>query len=688
MSEALRAFHEEFFQEVLRDADADGRWAEDAFFELFCDQLVEAGELETHDRARYVSPRGIRIDGYGGDPATTDGALTLIVADFNQAVDIETLTATEMDSIFKRATTFLRRALEPNFRTSLDETSAGFGLATFIADSWAIVSRIRIVLISNRELSNRVDGRESGELDGRKISYSVWDLGRLQRYAQSGRSREDMVVDLAEYGAPVPALRAQLTKAGYEAYLLVMPGVQLASIYDRWGARLLEQNVRVFLQAKNNVNKGIRNTLENDSEMFFAYNNGITATAEEVITSNDRGALVVTGIRNLQIVNGGQTTASVYSASRKKDVDLGRVFVQMKLSVIPPERSEEVVPKISEYANSQNKVNAADFFANHPFHLRFKDFSEKVYAPSRDGTFRESKWFYERARGQYQDVRSGLSAAALKKLELEYPKKQLITKTDLAKYLAVWDGLPHIVSTGAQKNFAQFAERVGKEWSEHSDHFNEASFREAIAKAIIFKATETIVSGRPWYDGAYRANIVAYAIAKLAADVKKKGKGINFDVVWRAQQVPEVLKEALTISADSVRLTIAEPPTGFVQNVTEWAKKVACWQRVEALEVKWPNELRSTLLDWDDLKRNSAEGVKEQKMLNGIQAQTLVVNAGPILWKKVRDWALEHRVLGLKELEILAVASTPGKIPSEKQSLIVVEALKKARAEGCPFGPE
>src|SRR6185503_14287648 len=101
-----------------------------------------------------------------------------------------------------------------------------------------------------------------------------------------------------------------------------------------------------------------------------------------------------------------------------KHVDLSRVFVQVKLSVIPAERSEQVVPKISEYANSQNRVNAADFFANHPFHLRFKEFSEKLLAPSPDGSFRESKWFYERARGQFQDARGGLSASAQRKFDL------------------------------------------------------------------------------------------------------------------------------------------------------------------------------------------------------------------------------------------------------------------------------
>lgn len=687
MTEDLRAFHEEFFQEVLRDADADGRWAEDAFFTLFCDQLVDAGELETHDRARYQSPRGMRVDGYGGDPATTDGILTLIVADFNQATEIETLTATDMEAVFKRSTTFLRRSLEAPFRDSLDETSAGFGLASLIADSWSLVSRVRIILITNRLLSSRVDGREAGELDGRAIVYSVWDLGRLQRYAQSGKSREDMVVELEEHGGCVPALRAHLTRADYEAYLLVIPGSQLASIYDRWGARLLEQNVRVFLQAKGNVNKGIRNTLENDGEMFFAYNNGITATAEEVFTKHERGGLVVERVRNLQIVNGGQTTASVYAASRKKEIDLSRVFVQMKLSIIAPERAEEVVPKISEYANSQNKVNAADFFANHPFHLRFKDFSEKLFAPSRDGAFRESKWFYERARGQYQDARGGLSVSAAKKFELEYPKKQVITKTDLAKFLVVWEGLPHVVSTGAQKNFAQFAATVGKEWNDHADRFNEAFFREAVAKAIVFKATESLVSAQPWYDGAYRANIVAYAIAKLASDAKKRGRGVNCDMIWKAQQVPDALKLALVVSAEAVRDTIINPPEGAVKNVTEWAKKEACWRRVDDLTVKWPAALSSVLLDWDELKRLSSNGEKEQKMLNGIEAQMAVVNAGAAVWKAVRNWAVEHRMLSSKELEILSVAATQGKLPSEKQSLVIMEALRKLKAEGCVHGP-
>jgi hypothetical protein len=686
MADDLATFHDELFQEIVRDADADGRWAEDAFFERFCGHLVDAGALETHDRARY-SATGMRVDGYGGDPALFDGTLSLIVAEFSQSASVETLTATAMDAIFNRTTTFLRKSLLPSFRNTLDETTPGFGLASMIAEWWGTVRQVRIFLITNKVLSSRVDGRDSGEMDGRPVTYTVWDLGRLERYVRSGRSREDMVVDLSDHGAPVPALRAHLTGAGYEAYLLVLPGAQLASIYGQWGARLLEQNVRVFLQAKGNVNKGIRNTLENDGEMFFAYNNGITATAEEVTSRTDKSSLVVTSIRNLQIVNGGQTTASVFAASRKKDADLSKVFVQMKLSVIPPERSEEVVPKISEYANSQNKVSAADFFANHPFHLRMKDLSEKLYAPSPDGTFRESKWFYERARGQYQDARGKLLQAALKKFELEYPKKQLITKTDLAKYLFTWDGQPHVVSKGAQKNFAEFAAFIGPAWKENPDRFNEGFFRDAVSKAIIFRTTESLVSAQPWYDGGYRANIVTYAIAKLVRDLKSQGRGIDLDLVWRTQQPPSALLDALGIAAEAVRDVLVSPPSWSTTNVTEWAKKEQCWERVCGLGIRWPGSLDSVLVGYEELRQREADGLKEQKMLNGIEAQAVVVTAGPQVWKQVREWAIQHRMLSAKELDVLAVAASPGKIPTDKQSLLIMRALDKLRKEGCILGP-
>ena len=160
-------------------------------------------------------------------------------------------------------------------------------------------------------------------------------------------------------------------------------------------------------------------------------------------------------------MNGGQTTASIHVAKLRK-LDLTGTFVQMKLSVVTPERATELVPRISEYANSQNRVSAADFFANHPFHVRIEGFSRRLHASSPDGTFRQSKWFYERARGQYADARANLTPAQRKKFDLENPRSQLFAKTDLAKFLSVWEGRPHEVSLGAQKNFAAFARRIGQ----------------------------------------------------------------------------------------------------------------------------------------------------------------------------------------------------------------------------------
>ena len=537
-------------------------------------------------------------------------------------------------------------------------------------------------------LSSRIDGREAGELQGVPVTYSVWDLGRHHRFVTSGHEREDFIINLGEFGGPLLVLPANFGHADYESYMAVFPGSQLARIYDRWGARLLEQNVRVFLQARGNVNQGIRNTIANNPEMFFAYNNGITATAESMETVASTNGLLLTSMRNFQIVNGGQTTASIHAALRNSEVDLDRVFVQMKLSIVDPDRALEIVPKISQYANTQNRVSAADFFSNHPFHIRVQEFSRRLYAPTRDGSFRQSKWFYERARGQYQDARGRLTQADRRKFDLEYPKKQMFTKTDLAKFQNVWRDKPYIVSRGAQKNFADFASFIGGEWKKHPNEFNEMYYREAVAKAIVFKSVEQIVTEQPWYQGGYRANVVAYAIAKLAYDVAQREKSIDFERIWRAQGVSLGLREALTISAMAVHEVIVDTPENK-RNVTEWAKQQACWDRVTRLDVDWPATLEMELLssaERNDVKRTAVKG---QRMLNGIEAQMKVVQAGSDLWRDVKTWGMSQGLLSPDDTGILEVAkSIPTKIPSEKQSLRAIEILRRLHEEGCQLGTE
>jgi len=681
---SIEEFAKEFFQETLNEADALGQFSETVFFEKFCSFLTDAGELDTADRAHYVGApmSGVRVDGYGGDPIESAGTLNLVIADFSQTSEVRRLNQSDMDAIFGRLEKFLKKALDSKWRNGLEETSAGFGLADLIAQRWGSIHKVRLLLISNRALSDRVDGRPAGEIDGRDITYSVWDIARLHRYATEGHGREDIVIDLEkDFGSTLPLLPAHLSAQDYESYLAVMPAQMLAQIYDHWGARLLEQNVRVFLQARGNVNKGIRNTLENDPAMFFAYNNGITATAGAVETDIKNGQLFLVGLRNLQIVNGGQTTASIHMALRSK-VDLSKVFVQMKLSVVDPERAEEVVPKISEYANSQNRVNAADFFSNHPFHIRMEDFSRRIYAPSPDGTFRETKWFYERARGQFNDARSKLTQAQRKKFDLENPRPQLFSKTDLAKYLNVWEQKPDKVSMGAQKNFAAFAQDVGQAWKKSEDSYNEAFYKESIAKAIIFKGTEKIVSAQPWYEGGYRANIVAYAIAKMAHDVGIKKLVVDFQTVWTNQAISSSMEDALVCVSKYVHDALVSPPNG-IRNVTEWAKKQACWSQIQGIDIDWPPKFIKGLISQSEQKIRNRDGRKDQKVLNGIEAQTRVVEAGGPAWQQALSWASERGLLSAREASAFKIASQiPRALPTEKQAELIMTAFSRLTQEG------
>lgn len=682
MANDLDTFYSEFQQQIHLDAQAAEWLLEEAFLDHYANVLQDAGELLTFDSARYDNHRGTRIDGYGGDPVDADGVLSLVIADFEQGHAVKSLTQTEINRLFNRSINFLKKCSDEAFRLSMDETDAAFGLADLVNARWNQISRVRIFLITNKLLSRRVDSIDADVLDNKRISYNVWDISRLHQFESAGQ--EEIEIDLeGEFGGALPAIAAHLPTSTYTSYLFVIPGLRLAEIYDRWGTRLLEQNVRVFLQARGNVNKGIRNTLDNDPQMFFAYNNGITATASEVVTEDIGGVLHITELRDFQIVNGGQTTASVHAASKRKEVDLSKVFVQVKLSVVSPDRSLEVVPRISEYANSQNRVNAADFFSNHPFHIRMERFSRTTMAPSQDGTLRQSKWFYERARGQFADARGSLAAGDRTRFDVEYPRNQQFNKTDLAKYENVWKQLPHIVSRGAQKNFAQYAQLIGSQWEQDADQFNQDYFQQVVAKALVFKETERLVSKQPWYDGGYRANIVSYTLAKMAFDAQQIGKAVDFERIWLRQAVPAEMQLAIVSAARVVNDVIVSPPAGQ-RNISEWAKQQACWAAVQRAHVPWPENWLDSLLSVEEDGHRKRRGKKKQRELKGIDAQTAVVTAGKEYWSSIAEWGISRELLDEKDMGILTAAITwTTRPPSELQSLHLVSLAKRLAGEGC-----
>jgi len=683
-SEALEEFQNDLIESIYVNADAQGVYFEDSFFEHFCEHLVDAGELPAFERVAWSGNRGARVDGYACDPADADGTLTLIVCDFRQDRDVVSMSGRELETLIKKPATYLKQALDPGFRARLDETTDVFGLSDLIAARWDRTTKIRLLILSNRKLSARVDSVSVVDFEGRPVSVSVWDLGRLEKYVSSGRGAEEIEIDLvSDFGGALPVLPAHLDGGNYEAYLAVVPGVQIAKIYDRYGTRLLEQNVRVFLQARGKVNRQIRDTIDKSPEMFFAYNNGITATAEGLsFSNNSSGPKAIERLRNLQIVNGGQTTASLHAALMRK-ADLSKVYVQMKLSVIEPDLADEVVPKISEYANSQNKVSATDFFSNHPFHIRIEQFSRRLYAPARDGEMRQTRWFYERARGQYANARALLTPAKRKAFDLEYPKQQKFDKSELAKFVMPWLGSPHIVGRGSQKNFVEFAKHVEKAWEKSADNFNEEYFRKIVAMAIVFRQCERIVAAQPWYTGGgSRAKIVPFAIYRIADEAEKRSGEIDFSRIWKDQSLLPLMQNCLELASaaanDVIYIDDAQQ-----SNRAEYAKNQICTERMSRKEVDWPDEFDTLLISANEVVERNRSARKDHEALNGIQAQMAVVHAGPEFWRKVADWGKANRLLSFKENGILDIAcALPGRIPSEKQSLALVEMLGRLQTEG------
>jgi len=518
---------------------------------------------------------------------------------------------------------------------------------------------------------------------GKPVTYNVWDLKRLQAFVEQGKARADMTVRFAEdFGGGVPVLKASGSDTAFESYIAVIPGAQLAEIYDRWGARLLESNVRSFLQARGNVNKGIRKTIMEEPQMFLAYNNGLAATAEAVDLEHTENGLLLLSAENLQIVNGGQTTASLHAARKKAGDGMKDIYVQMKLNVIPTISADTVVPKISEFANSQNKVAAADFFANHPFHIRIEELSRKILAPAGDAGYRETKWFYERARGQYADERSRKTEAEKKKWDAEFPKSQFFTKTDLAKFENSWSGRPEWVSKGAQKNFAEFAKTIEKVWGRSGAKINEAWYRNLIAKAIIFRRLEKLVSAQDWYEGGYRANIVTYAIAKVAHDAKEVEKVVDLSRIWRAQAVPSNLEDALLVAAAEAQDIITNPPEG-VRNMSEWAKTQACWKAFSERGLTYGDAFRQVLVDMEDARAEEEEVTEDENLTKSVEAQTRVFELGAAFWAEAKTWGRSQRLLSPAEYNTLEIcAKIPSRLPTERQTEFALEILSKLEAKG------
>jgi hypothetical protein len=571
----------ELASEIAVGASADGELKVTEFFRIFSRLAAENGDCPDLDYAPVLHDAngGYRVDGYAIDiPEGSDGAsgdLHLAICSYCQDETLVTINAKEVDRAVAEVERFLRYAVTDRALNELEEESPTYRLALHLRQYLPMVARVRVLVFTNAKLQTRRKVFESRLIGKLPLTVNVFDIERYAKISSAGSDPVEVSFN-EDFEGAIPCLAASTKAGGYSSYLFAIPGKVLADVYAAYGSRLLEQNVRTYLQARTGVNKGILKTIADEPDMFFAYNNGLTATASAVETEDlGAGIVGIARIRDFQIVNGGQTTASLLYARDGMGRDLSKVYVQVKLSVIEEGRLGEIVPKISEYANTQNKVSLADLAANSPSQIRIERLSKEVQVPLRDGAMHSTKWFYERARGQYKNLFAYKTASQRLRLETEFPKSQLIEKTDLAKFELSFDGRPHHVSEGAQKCFARY---VTSFLSHLGAELGENWFKFAVAKAIIFRSLDHQISRSDWYkaDKGLKAQTVTYAISASAHAFRTTGLQIDLRRIWNEQEVPAVLLAWMLKNAKRVHGILNNPP-GSAKNPGEFSKKEYCW---------------------------------------------------------------------------------------------------------------
>jgi hypothetical protein len=685
----LHDYFEELSNKVSVRAETDNDYSSIAFLSEVAGELEEAGEIENlttlHFEGVGSGNRKLLVDGYDLDDP--DGSVALAVLVYMGSPELSTLGMTETKKALTQLENFLRDALSGDFTRDREESSPAYMLAQSLRQRGRSVSRYRLYLITDAKLSDRSKTIESKDVDGIPVEHHIWDIARLHQVYESKQGREELDIDLTEWiNGGLPALKITQGE-DFSTYLAAVPGDLIADLYARYGSRLLESNVRSYLSARGKVNKGIRTTVQKEPGRFLAYNNGITATATGVKTAGSVGGqCTIDMIRDLQIVNGGQTTASLFFIRRDdKGADLDPVYVQMKLVVVDPDLAVQMVPDISRYANSQNRVSEVDFFSNSPFHVRMEELSRRVLVPAKSGVNFQTKWFYERTRGQYANERSKKSVADQKKFDAMHPRKQVMTKTDLAKYEISFEKKPHVVSAGAQKNFVAFAEAVGSRWEKSPTDFNDLYYQEAVAKAIVYNEFRTLIARAEWYDKGYLANIVSYTIAKLVHEVERQGGGRQIDLIsiWKTQTIADSMKEA-ALEIGQIVLGLLTATNRTVQNVTEWAKRKECWESVEKKPVNLPAGFLTTLVSRERRKAAQVEANAVRKIDDSIEIQTRLIQIPQGTWSAAEKFGLERRLLAGRDLDLVKLMAK-GKIPSDRQSLLLAEVVQRLTDSGFNF---
>lgn len=726
-------YKQEFLDSLRADSAINGSDTQDEFLSCTLGMLEDFDEVQSPQKVGFGDKRCsgqhmMRIDAYAFDE--TDHSLELFINDFQDTYETENLTGSKVDELYWRMYYFLDEVCNGKIANYFDDSDDALKIAALIkrrmnaiGDDPEQILKIRMFILTNKELSTDILNRnlletkirktkgsktvkstkkiKKADFNGKPLEINIWNLERFYEKEKSFSS-DPIVIDFRnDYSCDgIPCIKGNIGEnLGYEAYIAIIPGKLLSEIYIEHGSKVLEGNVRAFLgtSGSKSVNSGIRRTINTEPDKFFTYNNGIATTAADVETEEKDGQLYITKIVDLQIINGGQTTASLAEAVLKRtNPELNGIFVPMKLTVIDDRETEnedgvrfydQMVQNIAKYANSQNKVTAADLFSNDPFHIWMEKMSKKIFAPAIHYSV-PTGWYYERSRKRYEQEQFKLkSETDRKRFRAKYPKEQLITKEQLGMYLTTMKEQPNIVAKGKNFVIKEFNTIISQDYKTNKGCFNEFYFKKCICAAIIYRTVDNYLESHKdsarkptgfWYKaGGYKLDIVPYTIAKIIHSVPA-GLTLDWNYIWNRQDLSPAFMHEIEMVTKMTNDFICDSH-GVI--VTEYCKRPETWVSYRDNVRYTPSEkFLSELMPESITKEQEVASQKDQKDTNDLNYVTEIIKLGAGYWQRLLEEGTSRAALGYVEQNTLRQAvdfahkgnipcSASGKVPARTMAL-------------------
>lgn len=685
---SLVEFNERLKNEVRLSNDS----CQEYLFERFITMLNESGDPDNFDEYVYYDNEKMRVDGYYWERNNNKQSTRfhLFISEFDAEFAIQSLNSSDIKRLFQKSINFFKHCAVLENINMWDPAYSHFSLGMHIYDEvLPLIETLKITLLTNKSVNIRSDKFETQKL---KISekeidvvFGKFDLEDYFRFEGSGEL-EPLVIDFTEYDQQVKCINVDLINPDVTSYMAVIPGKIVADIFQKFGSRLLEQNVRSFLSIRGHVNKNMLGTIENNSKMFFAYNNGLTITADDVVVKNG----LLHSITNIQVVNGGQTSNTLLYAKKSKNLDLKDTFLQAKISIINKEKYEKIVPLISRFSNTQNTVRKSDFFSSHPFHTKMHELSKEIWAPQRtddEATYlNKTKWFYENRRGAWENPHVGMTQSEKKKWRNEFPRTQVLDKRILSRCFFAFDGKPYISQKGNEISFQKFSELATDQWEKSRGSFvNKVFFKKIVSQNIVWRDTQNIIKKSEWYKEktGNLATLYTYTVAMLAYLLKKKDKELDFDEIWKTQTISMNLNKIIHIISKKIFDLIYAENYPMTARIDMDSRKEYFFKWLMEQNFDVPEQLlRSVAKKTDEAKEDEREGVVDETENSRAKLQIYVHNN----WEKIEELLVKNN-LYVPPLPNALLNARRGNINNITYNLIIA-SLEKLKNLGIELPDE